>query len=67
MSEGYGPTGDLVAQCECGNQWLMDYEPSPEECSGSTWRLGIFRPEEGIDWGAWVDQYGDIVDVEEGN
>lgn len=57
--DDYGALGDLVAQCECGNTWLMDYEI----CQGETWRLGIFRPEEGIDWGAWVDEYGDIVEI----
>lgn len=55
---------DLVVQCECGNQWLMDYEPTPEECSGSIWKLGIFREEEGIDWGSWVDEDGNTVDIE---
>lgn len=53
---------DLVCQCECGTQWLMDYEPPPEPCNGEAWRLGIFREEDGIDWGIWVDQDGYPVD-----
>lgn len=57
---------DLVVQCECGTLWLLDYAPVPEKCNGAVWRLGIFLPEEGIDWGSWVDYEGNNVELVNG-
>lgn len=54
----------FVIQCECGTLWSLDYDPTPEPCVGEVWRIGIQEEEGGlIDWGVWVDQDGNQVEV----
>ena len=50
---------DIIVQCECGRVWAMDYEPTPYECVGENWRLRV-----GDEWGIWVDENGNEVQVE---
>lgn len=58
---------DIIIGCQCGKNWWMDYQPTPETCVGDIWRLGVIDEEasrgEGIKiaWGAWVDQDGNEV------
>lgn len=51
---------NLIVQCECGRTWAMDFEPVPDECLGSIWRL-----RDGEGWGVWVDKDGNEVSVED--
>lgn len=56
---------DIIIGCQCGKNWWLDYQPTPEGCEGDIWRLGTVVDDNGeslyIEWGAWVDQNGNEV------
>lgn len=55
---------EFIVRCQCGQEWWMDHQPTPESCVGDIWQLGVIDEEasrgEGIKiaWGNWVDQDG---------
>lgn len=47
---------------DCGNTWMLDYEPPGEFCESAPWSLGISDTEYSpVVWGSTVDQEGNNV------
>lgn len=47
---------DFIIECECGQKWNMDEEPTPYECVGTVWRIWL-----GNVPGIWVDPDGNEI------
>ncbi len=50
-----GDEDDFQCQCECGLIWSMDFDPTPETCSNTFWRM---RLGDNGEWGPWLDEDG---------
>lgn len=47
---------DLIMECECGQKWNMDEDPTPDTCLDTVWRIWL-----GDVPGIWVDLDGNEV------
>jgi hypothetical protein len=61
MTNNIEDDDEVLIECICGEIWYLEFDPTPVNCVGQTWRLGVQTKDDGIYWAHWIDNEGHPV------